>query len=814
MQNLIDLFVAGFVFVLFASVYRKRRTVAVRCWMTGWFFILLHFFALVWPVHGPAAETVQAVSVVCSLVLCALSFALSREEIRESVGRGCLVLAALGVPWLSAAVLGSLPQPPLATTAICAYTGVAAIVFVAVGCLRKRVASLIGLLLVAAACGTWLTTLVLLRRLDLVVYVVLTQCFAADAVLLSFAGRRLTMGTVTTSCGAFAWGAVWSVALAMRHYLPALALSPEIWNVPKYLVASGMILTLLEEEIRAAAQVGEQYRLLFAGHPHPIWVYDPETLKVIEGNEAAMAQYGYGAKESGAMSLLEVFVGDAQDGLMKKLRGAGPEQLSGPWSQRRRDGSTLQADIASQRVVKDGRTTMFALMHDVTQREQLHAQLVRQAHHDPLTGLPNRVAFEQRFGEALESAERAGDRLALFCIDLDRFKQVNDTLGHAAGDLVLQEVAGRLRRRLGRHGTLARHGGDEFMLLLCGMIDPGEAEVLASDLLRELKQPVHSGKDDLEIACSIGFSLYPEDGREGDQLWRDADAAMYQAKRAGGGQWVRVSHEISSSATQAQEIEVHLRRVLRSGEIEVHYQPQFDPHGHFLSMEALFRLPDPVAGHLPTDRIIAVAEESSLIVPLGRWVLEEVCRQCRSWLDEGISPSQVAVNVSPLQLTRFDFARQVSKLLEKYRLNARMLEFEVTESTMMPDRSGDAPHQIATLARMGIRFAVDDFGTGYSSLGRLHQLPVDSLKIDQSFTRRIAEHNGTYPTVEAIMALAHTFGMKVCAEGVETEEQLRLLRALRCDRVQGFLLSKPLSAAQATEWLRMTTAEAGTESVA
>lgn len=219
----------------------------------------------------------------------------------------------------------------------------------------------------------------------------------------------------------------------------------------------------------------------------------------------------------------------------------------------------------------------------------------------------------------------------------------------------------------------------------------GEAEQMASDLHRELCLPIRFGDDDLEVTCSIGFAMYPEDGREGDQLWRDADAAMYQAKRAGGSQWVRVSHEISSSAAQANEIEVHLRRVLRSGELELHYQPQFHPDGRFHCMEALFRSTDPVLQPLPTDRIIAIAEESALIVPLGDWVLEEVCRQCRAWLDEGLSPSQVAVNVSPLQLTRFDL-RGGSRLLERYRLSARTLEFEVTESTMMP--SEGAMHRI------------------------------------------------------------------------------------------------------------------------
>jgi EAL domain-containing protein (putative c-di-GMP-specific phosphodiesterase class I) len=289
---------------------------------------------------------------------------------------------------------------------------------------------------------------------------------------------------------------------------------------------------------------------------------------------------------------------------------------------------------------------------------------------------------------------------------------------------------------------------------------------------------------------------------------------MYQAKRAGGAQWVRVSHEISSMANQASEIELALRRALKSGNLQVQYQPQMTIDGSFHSLEALLRSSEPVLRATPTDRMISIAEESGLIVALGNWVLEEVCRQCRAWIDEGFAPTRIAVNVSPMQLMRFDFSRQVAKLLAQYDLSAKMLEFEVTESTVMPDRRSDAVHQIATLARMGIRFSVDDFGTGYSSLGRLHQLPVESLKIDQSFTRHLAELNGTFPTVEAIIVLAHTFGMKVVAEGVETEEQLALLRSLGCDRLQGYLFSRPLSAEATTAMLRSLEENAVQQSVA
>ncbi len=813
MQNLIDLLAAGFVFLLFASVYRKRSTAAVRFWMMGWFFVLLHFAALVCRVHTTAGEVVQSLATLSTLILCGISFVLSREESHRTIARQVTIACLLGVPWL-AAIAFSLSPSWFWAMAFCAYLSAAAIVLIGLRFFRGNRFQAGCILLVVLACTGWLVVATRAHNADTVMCVALTQCFGLNAVLLSFGRSRISAATVTTSAGAVAWGLVWVVASLVGHFLPAAVVSPEIWNLPKYFVAAGMILTLLEEEIRSAELASEEYRLLFAGNPHPMWTYDPDTLRFLRVNSAAVASYGFTQEEFGSMTLLDVFSGEPDSHLIAELRDAGPQQLSGPWLHHRHDGSTLQVDIASQPVVQDGRRVMFALMHDVTERQRLHAQLIRQAHHDVLTDLPNRVLFEQRLQDALEQAAQDARKVAIFCIDLDRFKQINDSFGHAAGDSCLKEAAARVKRCLGDKGTLARSGGDEFMLFLGNLDEAERAEVFASTLLRELRATLQMGGADVELAASVGFAVYPDDGKEIEQLWRDADAAMYQAKRAGGAQWFRVSDEISSSASEANEIELGLRRALKTGAIAVHYQPQMTVDGRLHSFEALFRSTAPSLQRIPTDRMIAIAEESGLIVPLGNWVLEEVCRQARAWIDEGLTPIQVAVNVSPLQLTRFDFARQVTRTLERYHLSARMLEFEVTESTMMPDRGGDAPHQIATLARMGIHFSVDDFGTGYSSLGRLHQLPVDSLKIDCSFTRRIAEFNGTYPTVEAIIALAHTFGMKVVAEGVEDEEQLRLLKGLGCDRVQGFLFSRPLAAAAATELLRAVETNSVCEGVA
>ncbi len=805
-QNLIDFSAAIFLCLLFSSLYRKRRTPAIRCWLSGWLFVLIHFAALLCKFHSTAGAVLQDLVSVGALVLCATSFFVSRNECRNG-HRDVVVGSVLALPWLGAVLFACWPRPWLAGAVGCAFAAAIAVVVVGLRLFNKDRLQLAMILVITAGCVVWLAFIWRAGDLTLVLEDVLTQSFGLSAILLTFGRRKLSVATAITSVGAVAWGSVWVTGALVAHFAPTVASNPELWNLPKYFVALGMILTLLEQEIYATELSAEQYKLLFTSNPQPMWMYDPDDLRLLQVNKAAIAQYGFSEEQFRTMTLLDVLGEEPTALVVKRLQQPQPQPLSGPWRHRRVDGSTLQVDVCTQPILQDGCRITFAMMHDVTERQQLHAQLLRQAQRDVLTDLPNRALFDQHLQEALAHGAQFERKVAIFCLDLDRLKQVNDSFGHAAGDLCLKEVAHRLTRRLGERGTVARTGGDEFMLLLGDLHQPEQAEEVAAALVRELKAAVPSPCGDLAISGSIGLALYPDDAVTTEQLWRDADAAMYQAKQAGGAQWLRVSSEISSSASQAKEIELGLRRALRSNDFELVYQPQMTLDGRLHSMEALMRSRDPALWEAPTDRIIAIAEESGLILALGSWVLDEVCRQCRAWSDEGLPPLQIAVNVSPLQLMRFDFSRQVSNLLTQHGLSPSRLELEVTESTMMTDRGGNASQQIATLAEMGIRFSVDDFGTGYSSFGRLHQLPVNSLKIDRSFISRIAEVNGTYPTVEAIIVMAHTFGMKVVAEGVETQEQVRLLKALQCDRVQGFLFSTPLSRDAATALLRSSVAE-------
>jgi diguanylate cyclase (GGDEF)-like protein len=392
--------------------------------------------------------------------------------------------------------------------------------------------------------------------------------------------------------------------------------------------------------------------------------------------------------------------------------------------------------------------------------------------------------------QTLAAAARHGNLAAVICLDLDRFKQVNDTYGHIVGDLCLKKLADRFCARLRASDTVARSGGEEFTVLLGGLTTPADAELVVAELLSGTRQPFAVDGYNLEISASIGIAIYPDDGTDSQALWRSADTAMYRAKNSGGNQYLFVSNEISASASEANEIELWMRRALKEGGFEIYYQPQYTIDRDLCGLEALIRLQHPVEGMIPPQRFIQIAEESGLIVPIGNWALEEVCRQSTEWRSQALPPIRVALNVSPLQFMRSDFSLQVRAVLAAFQMDPCLIEIEMTESTVMR-KFDEIARQMLDLSELGVQFSVDDFGTGYSSLRHLYQLPVKTLKIDRSFIERIGDPNGTYVIVQAIMSLAHSLDMRVVAEGVERDDQVEILRELKCDIIQGFLWGRP-----------------------
>jgi diguanylate cyclase (GGDEF)-like protein/PAS domain S-box-containing protein len=790
----------GSLVLLFTSIYRKRPTLRVRYWLIGWCLILVHFAGLLLrPVTDPG-RAAQDFLILASLVLGGIFFILSTTYVRYLSGRWLAVLVTLGVPWLATTAAACFLPDGSPLLSLSAIAGEAATLMVAWRISQRRPLLFLALGLSITGCTAWLSYGILHHHYGTPLDVMLTQVYLLLALLYSFEVTRFTAGVRTVIFSLYAWAAVWISAAATEALWPAVHVPEQLWNLPKYLVAVGMILTLLEEEIINAEDAGAHYRVLFESNPHPMWMFDTETLAFLHVNDAAAQQYGYTHEEFAQMTMADIRPGEEFSRLVADLKTTCENPLNGPWRHQRKDGSFMLVDIASHQLEHDGHKVTFALMQDVTERDRLHEQLVHQANHDILTGLPNRALLEDRIAQTIAHASRYGHKAALLCLDLDRFKQINDTYGHAIGDVCLQEIARRLGSRVRAVDTVARTGGEEFTVLLQQISESEDAERVAADILRGLNEPFRHNGIDIDLTASLGIAVYPDHGTDPAVLWRDADTAMYRAKKSGGNQYMYVSQEISAATLEATEMEKHLRRALKDGGLELHYQPLYTRDGQLCGLEALVRLHDPILGLIYPDRFIPIAEESGLIVPLGNWVLDECCRQSREWQDRGFHPVRIAFNVSPLQLTRFDFSSYVIERLRHYKLSPSALEMEVTESTVMRN-IGQVARQIDTLARMGIHFSVDDFGTGYSSLAHLHQLPVQTLKIDRSFVERINEPNGTYAIVQAIVFLAHSLGLIVVAEGVEREDQLTLLWQLDCDRVQGYYFARPLPASAVTRLL-------------
>jgi len=476
-------------------------------------------------------------------------------------------------------------------------------------------------------------------------------------------------------------------------------------------------------------------------------------------------------------------------------------QTEGRWQgeiwNRRRDGE-IYPELASISTVRDteGRVThRLGTFIDISHLKASEARLTHLAQHDPLTDLPNRVLFHDLLEQALVASAASGIGGAVLFLDLDRFKTINDSLGHASGDELLILVSQRLGARLPEGMVLARLGGDEFVGLMPRVACEWDAGQLARDWLDQLAGGfVLSGGRELFLSASVGISFFPKDGTAAEDLLQAADAALYVAKGAGGATHRLFDPTMTAAASERLELEVGLRRALERGEFELHYQPLVRAvDGRVRGVEALIRWRDPVKGMIGPDRFIPIAEETGLIIPIGDWVLRTACRQMQAWRNAGLMLETMAVNLSPREFTRGDMIGRLADALEASGLPARHLEIEITEGALM-ERGRDADRRLAMRKSLGVRLAIDDFGTGYSSLAYLRRLPIDKLKIDQSFVREMPSNETSVAITSMIVSLARTLGLEVLAEGVETREQLDVLVGLGCDTVQGYLFAPALPA--------------------
>jgi diguanylate cyclase (GGDEF)-like protein/PAS domain S-box-containing protein len=440
------------------------------------------------------------------------------------------------------------------------------------------------------------------------------------------------------------------------------------------------------------------------------------------------------------------------------------------------------------------------VVQDVTERKAQEARIEHLAYHDSLTGLPNRPMLMDRLGQALSQAQRLDQQVAVLFIDLDRFKLVNDSLGHPVGDQLLQEIARRLRAALRDNDTVARVGGDEFQVVVCNVAGATDAARIAEKLMRVLGEPFVLQGQELHVTASLGVSLFPRDGASGELLLKYADTALYEAKAEGRNAYRFFSPEMNAQAHGRLRLENDLRRAVERHELELHYQPQLDlATGEVCAVEALVRWRHPVRGLVLPNAFIPMAEETGLVLGIGEWVLDEACRQVAQWQREGLadnlSPLRVAVNISARQLQRPGLDGAVRRALSLSGLPAGCLELEITESSVMLDPL-HAQSVLQSLRELGVQLSIDDFGTGYSSLAYLKRLPLDRLKIDRSFIGGIPTDSDDAAIVETIIVMTHKLGLRVIAEGVETLEQRLQLVRQGCDEMQGFLLAHPVPAGE------------------
>lgn len=449
-----------------------------------------------------------------------------------------------------------------------------------------------------------------------------------------------------------------------------------------------------------------------------------------------------------------------------------------------------------------GRVKYLSIIaRDISERKQFETELQYQATHDNLTQLPNRFLLLDRFRSALQQARRNQNQVAVLFIDLDNFKRVNDSLGHSAGDHFLQQIAARLRSCLRPHDTIARHGGDEFTIILTDIITPENVLAVVNKLQVEFAQPILTDGNEIYATFSTGIALYPDDGDQPEELLRHADTAMYKAKKAGSNQYCFYAPAMNARSREILLLEAELRRAIELEEFSLFYQPQLDlSSGTIIGLEALIRWQHAARGLVSPADFVGLLESSGLIIPVGEWIIRQACAQHRVLREHGFGEVRISVNVSALQFGDRDFLNKVRTILQEEKMPADRLELEITENIIMQDPE-ETVATLKALQQLGVRSAIDDFGTGYSSLSYLKKFPINLLKIDQSFIRDLQAEQGDSAIVEASIALAQKLNLEIVAEGVETEAQLNFLRNCHCGIAQGYYVCRPMPAGDVAGWL-------------
>jgi diguanylate cyclase (GGDEF)-like protein/PAS domain S-box-containing protein len=790
-EILIDMAVLGLFLFLFSAMSLARRDQRLHFWIAGWLCVEAHFGVELW---HPAGQLWQGVgnSLRVDLLIIAGTFFIFTGTVHRAGGllvkRIAPVLVAVTLGMISLAIMSPAATAVLIVLVLVRQSLAIALMLPPRPGRRLQIALSF---LVCAVNAAWMLSGIAHGQPEIVIYAMLEEVFLITAIHFLADRARHSTATKLIIGGFLSWSAVFPVAYWTARLWPHLDIDNDAWNIPKVCVLIGMVLLVMEEDNRTASALNKDYRLLFDNNPHALWITDAQTLGFLAANQVALDLHGYTREEFLSKTLADILDPSVREAVFEHLAAADlrPVQSS---RHRRKDGSVLHLDVTASPIEFEGRPARFVMAVDSTEREALEQQLEQQAGHDPLTGLPNRTLIPEMLGKALGHAVEHHEKVAVVSLDIDRFKKrVNDVYGLNIGDAYLQRIAGELTARMRSMDIVARTGGDEFTLVATGLKSTASADQVVNDVQEVFAKPLVVHGYRIELPVSIGVAVGPDDGEEAVALWRGAESARDEAKSSGTGGTVWLSAELRKAAEEQIKLEAYLRTHMNDGGLHLVYQPIYGRDGRVRGMEALLRLNHPEFGSVSPAKLIPIAEEAGLIVPLGEWVMEEVARQLLIWKSQGMPLVPVAVNASGLQIMHEDFARHLLSTLDRYAVDPHLIDIELTESVAMRNVAGVA-EQMAALSAHGIAFSIDDFGTGHSSLARLSELGASILKIDRSFVAQPAGSAKACSIVQAIITMAHALGHRVVAEGVETEQQLLGLMGLDCDFYQGYLLSRPV----------------------
>jgi diguanylate cyclase (GGDEF)-like protein/PAS domain S-box-containing protein len=796
MQSLlIEIVIAVLLFFLLWSMERGRSDLRFRFWVIGWALVTLRLISLLWHPISSIVLRLREGHFAAVEVFAAACFILSDRAVTRQKNRMIRTGVLAIVPALFTAFVILFRSSDLWLL----YPCIVVAHVLAIMLLREysgwRKTKLVPLAVLHFLSACWMLGALASHQPQLALACVPAELLLVNAVLFSRRYSLRSAGNLLAVVGFVLWA--WSsfVTIAMQRLGTSDGLVPRTLNLPQFLIAIGMIMLILEQDAAGSRELVREYEFLFNNNPFPLWIYDTKTLRFLSVNAASAKVHGYTVEELSMKKLTDVVHPDIK---LAAPRDPNAEsvRIERPSRHVRKDGSTISMNVTAYDIRFRGRPARIALAEDISEREEMASQLMYQVQHDLLTGLPNRATFLRKLDETFIAANCNGTGCAVMVLHINRFERINENYGHGIGDGVLKEITKLLQTHLRPPDAIGRTGSREFTITFACAPNGHAIEARARGLLRLFDQPITVGEHRIDVSMSMGLAAFPEDSDDANSLLRDAARALALTKVRGAEKFVRLSRELSLQAQEESRIEGLIQRALLYSGFEVYYQPILDTDGTLHALEALLRLHDEDGRLISPGLFIPLAESTGTIIPVGRWIINEVCRQLQEWREAGLEIVPVAINVSALQIVQTTFAADLMAILSRFQIAPTLVHLELTESSVMPQGSL-ALDNMLKLAAKGIKFSIDDFGTGFSSLDRLHQLPVSILKIDQTFVMRMLDPDGTLPIVNTIISMAHSLNVGVVAEGVETKEQFHALYEMGCDLFQGYFFSRAVDALSA-----------------